>query len=222
MVTAIAPHFPDATADGRVVAMSLDFLITSLIVVIMPGTGVIYTVSVALSRGRRHGLIAAVGCTLGIVPHLMAAVLGLSAFIHTGALAFRILRYVGVAYLVFLAFAMIRSNSSSAFAESQAKDRTLRSVALRGILLNLLNPKLTIFFFAFLPQFLPGETTLNSLLSLGAVFMAMTFAVFAVYAVVAAMTRETLAASTTIRRRLEQSMGWLLIGFAAKLALADE
>jgi threonine/homoserine/homoserine lactone efflux protein len=202
--------------------MSFDFLATSLIVVIIPGTGVVYTVSVALTRGRRHGLIAAIGCTLGIVPHLIAAIFGLSAFLHAGALAFRILRFVGVAYLLFLAYTMIRSDTSGAFGDSDTAERTAGAVVRRGILLNLLNPKLTIFFFAFLPQFLPSETSIASLLGLGVVFMAMTLGVFAIYAVVAATMSRTFESSTTIRRRVEQSMGLLLAGFAARLAFTDD
>ncbi|MGA9597942.1 MAG: LysE family translocator [Acidimicrobiia bacterium] len=195
------------------------FLLTSLIVVVVPGTGVIYTVSVALARGRRQGIIAAFGCTLGIVPHLVAAVFGLSAFLQTGALAFRTLKYVGVVYLLFLSFTMIRSESKPTTTE--APERAAASVIGRGVLLNLLNPKLTLFFFAFLPQFLSRDASLASLLGLGLVFMAMTLAVFAVYATLAARLGETWAASTRIRRRVERSMGLLLAGFAVKLALTE-
>jgi threonine/homoserine/homoserine lactone efflux protein len=202
--------------------MSWDFLLTSLVVVVIPGTGVVYTVSVALARGQRHGLTAAVGCTLGIVPHLVAAVLGLSAFLHAGAIAFRILKYAGVAYLLFLAFTMIRSHTADALASANNDERTAGSVVLRGILLNLLNPKLTLFFFAFLPQFLSADTSLPPLLGLGLVFMAMTLAVFAGYAILAARMREAFASSTRVRRRLEQSMGLLLAGFAVRLALTEE
>jgi threonine/homoserine/homoserine lactone efflux protein len=142
--------------------------------------------------------------------------------LHAGALAFRVLRFVGVAYLLFLAYTMIRSDNSGAFGDTDTAERTSGAVVLRGILLNLLNPKLTIFFFAFLPQFLPSETSMASLLGLGVVFMAMTLGVFAVYAVVAAMMRKTFESSTTIRRRVEQSMGLLLAGFAARLAFTDD
>jgi threonine/homoserine/homoserine lactone efflux protein len=201
--------------------MSLEFLLTSLIVVVAPGTGVIYTVSVALARGRRDGLIASAGCTLGIVPHLMAAVFGLSAFLHAGALAFRVLKYVGVAYLLFLAYSMIRSETGSAPAGSEAQGRAAGSVILRGVLLNLLNPKLTLFFFAFLPQFLPSEASSAALLSLGSVFMAMTLVIFAGYAVLAAGVGVAFAEKSGIRRRIEQSMGLLLAGFALKLAFTE-
>jgi threonine/homoserine/homoserine lactone efflux protein len=201
--------------------VSFDFLMTSLIVVIIPGTGVIYTVSVALARGSRAGAIAAFGCTLGIVPHIVAAAFGLSAFLHAGALAFRILKYAGVAYLLFLAYSMIRSGSSQGIADRSADERSAGSTIIRGILLNVLNPKLTLFFFAFLPQFLSADATLPSLLGLGAVFMAMTFAVFAVYAILGGRLGTAFSASTTLRHRIEQSMGLLLAGFAVRLAVTE-
>jgi threonine/homoserine/homoserine lactone efflux protein len=201
--------------------VSVDFLLTSLIVVVIPGTGVIYTVSVAMSRGGRTGVIAAVGCTLGIVPHLIAAVFGLSAFLHAGALAFRILKYSGIAYLIFLSYSMIRSHSTTALDGRQPRERAAGAVVLRGILLNLLNPKLTLFFFAFLPQFLSSQASLPSLFGLGVVFMAMTFVVFAGYAGLAGKLGAAFASSTRIRRRIERSMGLLLAGFAVKLALTD-
>lgn len=206
----------------RVPDVSLDFLLTSLIVVVIPGTGVVYTVSVALSRGRSNGLIASIGCTLGIVPHLIAAVFGLSAFLHAGALAFRVLKYAGAAYLLYLAYTMIRSNAASALTDGESEEKASGSVVLRGVLLNLLNPKLTLFFFAFLPQFLSTETSLPSLLGLGLVFMAMTLMVFAGYAVLAARLRAAVSRDTQIQKRIEQSMGLLLAGFAVKLALTDQ
>jgi len=218
----VSPAFVRHAALRRVPAVSIDFLLTSLIVVVVPGTGVVYTVSIALSRGRRRGLVAAIGCTLGIVPHLLAAALGLSAFLHAGALAFRVLKYAGVAYLLYLAYGMIRSKDAGTLAQGDGGDSTGRSVVFRGILLNLLNPKLTLFFFAFLPQFLPSGASLPALLGLGLVFMAMTLAVFAAYAVLAARLSTAFSSSAKLRSRIEQSMGLLLAGFAVRLALVED
>ncbi len=200
--------------------MGFEFLITSLIVVVIPGTGVIYTVSVALAGGRRRGLIAAVGCTLGIVPHLLAAVFGLSGFMHAGALAFRVLKYAGVAYLLFLALSMARAKV--VFEDrGENPSRALR-VIVRGILVNLLNPKLTLFFFAFLPQFLSVDAATVSLLWLGATFMALTLAVFALYAVAAARVGEVFREKAGLRQWLQRSMAALLAGFAIKLAFTEQ
>lgn len=202
--------------------MGLEFLITSLIVVVIPGTGVIYTVSVALAHGRRRGLVAAIGCTLGIIPHLIAAVFGLSGFLHAGAIAFRILKFAGVIYLLFLAVSMLRSKGATSFDNDDPAPNGWASVVVRGVLLNLLNPKLTVFFFAFLPQFVPASATASTLLGLGAVFMVLTLAVFAIYAVIAARLGKAFATNSRVKRRLEKSMAGLLAGFAVKLALTDQ
>src|SRR6187399_432991 len=92
--------------------MSIDFLITSLIIVASPGTGVLYTLAAGLSRGSKASVVAAFGCTLGIVPHMAAAILGLAALLHTSALAFQTFKYVGVAYLIYMAWSALRERGA--------------------------------------------------------------------------------------------------------------
>src|SRR5690606_41654229 len=82
--------------------MSIEFLLTSLVIVVSPGAGVLYTLAAGLSRGARASIVAAFGCTLGIVPHIAAAVTGLAAVLHTSALAFEIIKYLCVAYLLYM------------------------------------------------------------------------------------------------------------------------
>jgi threonine/homoserine/homoserine lactone efflux protein len=172
--------------------MTTEFLLTTLIVVATPGTGVLYTLAAGLSRGARASVIAAAGCTLGIVPHMVAAITGLAALLHTSALAFEILKYLGVAYLLYMAWSTFRDQS--AFAVEEAAPVSAVKVITSGILINILNPKLTIFFFAFLPQFVRVTEPQASLrmLELSAVFMLVTFAVFVVYGVFAASIRSHL------------------------------
>ncbi len=211
--------------------MSPEFLVTSLIVVVIPGTGVLYTVSSALGGGLRIGLFAAVGCTLGIVPHLLAAMLGLSGVMQAGAVAFEVVRYAGVAYLVYMGLSMLREGGMLQFddeagprgGEQRAWGGAMTAVVRRGVLLNLLNPKLTVFFFAFLPQFLDGEAgPLDPrLMGLGAVFMLMTLAVFAGYAYASAAFRTFVLGAPAVRRWIQRSLGAVLIGFAARLAATD-
>ena len=136
--------------------MSWEFLLTALIVVVSPGTGVLYTLATGLSRGARASIVAAFGCTLGIVPHMAAAILGLAALLHTSALAFQTLKYAGVAYLLYMAWMTLKE--SGALNVEKQPERSSRQVIVHAILINILNPKLTIFFFAFLPQFVPAET----------------------------------------------------------------
>jgi threonine/homoserine/homoserine lactone efflux protein len=203
--------------------MSIEFLLTSLVVVLIPGTGVIYTVSSSISGGWRRGLFAAVGCTLGIVPHILAALLGLSAIMQTGAVVFEVVRWAGVAYLIFIGISMIRNAGTLPLDDGNVSDDTMNRVIWRGILLNVLNPKLTVFFFAFLPQFLDAPSGLldAKLVGLGGVFMLMTLAVFAIYALVSAAVRDLVLAAPVVRKWLERTLGAFLIGFAAKLAFTD-
>ncbi len=203
--------------------MSVEFLLTSLVVAAIPGTGVVYTVSSAIGGGRRRGLIAAIGCTLGIIPHIMAAMLGLSAIMQAGAVVFEMVRWAGVAYLAFLGVSMIRSAGALPLDDENASDDPMGPVVRRGILLNVLNPKLTLFFFAFLPQFLDASPGLldTELIWLGVVFMLVTLVVFAVYAAASAAVRDLVLAVPVAHRWIERAFGALLIGFAAKLAVTD-
>lgn len=192
--------------------ISIEFLITSLIVVLIPGTGVVYTVSTGLVQGRRASLFAALGCTAGIIPHLLATVLGLAAVMHTSALAFQALKFAGVAYLFYVAYVTWRDKSAFAVDE-KLSGSTASALVVKAFLLNILNPKLTIFFLAFLPQFVRPDTAepLMQLLLLGAVFMLMTFVVFAVYGLLAHVFRKTVIES-------QQVQSWLRRGFAATFA----
>ena len=203
--------------------MSVEFLITSLVVVLIPGTGVIYTVSTGLVQGRRASVYAALGCTAGIVPHLLATVLGLAAVMHTSALAFQLLKYAGVAYLFYVAYATWRDKSAFALDGSLSR-ATASGVVIKAVLLNILNPKLTIFFLAFLPQFVePGATQpLLPLLVLSAVFLAMTFAVFVVYGFVAHAFRRLVIESAAVQRWLRYSFAAAFAGLGARLALSEK
>lgn len=203
--------------------MSVEFLLTSLIVALIPGTGVVYTVSSALVGGWRRGLVASVGCTLGIVPHVLAAMLGLSGIMQAGSVAFEVVRYAGVAYLVFMGIAMIRDAGNLPLDDGEAPADPAGRIVRRGVLLNLLNPKLTLFFFAFLPQFLdasPGMFYVG-LVWLAGVFMLVTFMVFAGYAFASAAVRDLVLDAPAVRRWMERAFGAVLIGFAARLALTD-
>ena len=170
--------------------MDIAFLITSLVVVATPGTGVIFTLAAGLARGARASVVAAFGCTLGIVPHLAAAVLGLSALLYTSALAFEVLKLLGVGYLLYMAYRTVRDEGALRVDASEDA-RSSMQVIISAITVNLLNPKLSIFFFAFLPQFVRADDPvwLGRMLELSAVFMAMTFVVFAAYGLFAAAVR---------------------------------
>jgi threonine/homoserine/homoserine lactone efflux protein len=202
--------------------LSLNFLITCLIVVLIPGTGVIFTVSTGLTAGKRASVFAALGCTAGIVPHLLASVLGLSALLHTSALAFEALKYAGAAYLLYLAYATWRDRSAFAMNDTPTI-ASARSLMVRGLLLNILNPKLTIFFLAFLPQFVTSGASAPALqmLLLSSVFMAMTFAVFVIYGLLANVFRRAVIESPRVQNWLRRSFSAAFAGLGLNLAFAQ-
>ncbi|MFA1546076.1 LysE family translocator [Actinomadura chokoriensis] len=201
--------------------MSIAFLVTTLIVVATPGTGAIYALSAGLSHGRRASVVAALGCTLGIVPHMVAAITGMAALLHTSATAFQFVKYLGVAYLLYMAWAMLK-DTDPIVAEAETAPRPAGRVIASGILLNLLNPKLTIFFFSFLPQFVdaaePGHVLRT--LQLGTVFMLVTLAVFAAYGVLAASVRDHVTTRPRLMAWLRRSFAGSFVALSAKLALA--
>ena len=192
--------------------MTPEFLITTLIIVASPGTGAIYTIAAGLSRGARASVVAALGCTLGIVPHIGAAMLGLAALLHASALAFNALKYAGVAYLLWMAWNSLREKGALSVEGAQDRRSDLRVIA-DGVLINILNPKLSIFFVAFLPQFVSADEA-SPLLRMGelsGVFMLATFVVFAIYGVFAAAMRDHVVTRPRV-------MAWMRRGFAAAFA----
>ena len=203
--------------------LSLEFLVTSLIVVLIPGTGVIYTVSTSLAQGRKASVFAALGCTAGILPHLMATVLGLAAIMHTSAIAFQALKYAGVAYLLYVAYATWRDKPAFAIDETPST-RTATGLVAKAFLLNILNPKLTIFFLAFLPQFVLLGTTepLFQLLLLSAVFMVMTFVVFVAYGFLAHAFRKAVIESPRVQTWLRRGFAATFVGLGTSLALTEK
>ena len=199
--------------------MSTGFLVTSLVVVVSPGTGVLYTLSAGLSRGHRASVVAALGCTLGIVPHMAAAILGLAALLHTSAVAFQTLKFAGVAYLLFLAWRTVRDKSALTVDETEPKSAL--GVIVSGVLIDILNPKLTIFFFAFLPQFVGSGDAHPSLrmLELSAVFMLVTLVVFVGYGIFAAAVRNHVISRPQVMTWMRRAFGGAFVALAGRLAV---
>ncbi|WFU42020.1 LysE family translocator [Bradyrhizobium sp. CB82] len=202
--------------------MTWSFLLTSLIVIASPGTGVLYTLAAALTRGSRASVAAAFGCTLGIVPHMTAAMLGLAAVLHTSALAFSALKWCGVVYLLYMSWQALRETGALAV-EDRIAERSSWRVIVTGFLINILNPKLSIFFLAFLPQFIATDEAhvLARMLELSGAFMAMTFAVFVVYGLFAASLRERVMSRPRVMAWLRRSFAAGFAALGAKLAFAE-
>ncbi|MFQ1701173.1 LysE family translocator [Loktanella agnita] len=200
--------------------ISLQFIFTALVVCIAPGTGVIYTLALGLGQGRRAAIAAAVGCTFGIVPHLAAATLGLAALLHTSALLFQVIKFAGVAYLLYLAWQALQSDGALAVRADNAGQSSF-AIARRGALINILNPKLSIFFLALLPPFLSGNpaTATAEMVGLGVIFMAMTFVIFVIYGVFAAFARDWVLQSAAIMRWLGRAFAGIFAALGLRLAL---
>jgi threonine/homoserine/homoserine lactone efflux protein len=204
--------------------MSAEFLLTSLVVVATPGTGVVYTLAAGLARGARASLVAAVGCTLGIVPHMAAAITGLAALLHTSAVAFGVLKYLGVGYLLYLAWSTLREKGALAVEKEEDVPGSARKTITIAVLINILNPKLTIFFFAFLPQFVDagGTQAVLHMLGLSAVFMLITLVVFAVYGVFAAAVRNQVISRPRVLAWMRRVFAGSFVALSAKLAFTRQ
>lgn len=201
--------------------MSLEYLLTSLVVVASPGTGVLYTLASGLSHGKRASALAAFGCTLGIVPHMLAALTGLASLLHTSAMAFHWLKLLGVVYLLYLAWSLLRQRGIALAATSQEPLPAKRLIG-NGVLINLLNPKLTLFFLAFLPQFVDtGQSPLVHMLELSFAFMLLTFAVFMVYGISAAAARQRVLARPRVLAWLRRAFAASFLALGVRLALAE-
>ena len=201
--------------------MSIDFLVTSLVVIVAPGTGVLYTLSAGLSRGSRASVVAAFGCTLGILPHMVAAILGLAALLRASAPAFEVFKYLGVAYLLYMAWHTLREQGTLRV-QADASGRPALRVIVTAVLINLLNPKLSIFFLAFLPQFVNVSEAhpLARMFALSAVFMALTFVVFVGYGLLAASVRTHVVSRPRVMAWLRRTVAGAFVALGVKLALA--
>ena len=202
--------------------MSIEFLILSLIVVVSPGAGAVYTLSAALSRGAANGIVAAIGCTLGIVPHLLAALTGVATFLHANPLAFDALRYLGIAYLLYMAVDTLRETGPLRL-EGEAPARSHARIVTNAVLINLLNPKLSLFFIAFLLHFIGSDPAgaLPQMLALSGVFMAMTLLVFILYALGAALVRRHVMERPSILVWLRRLFAGAFFALGARLAFVD-
>jgi threonine/homoserine/homoserine lactone efflux protein len=203
--------------------VSIDFLLTSLIVIVSPGTGVLFTLAAGLSRGRRASVVAAFGCTLGIVPHMAAAIMGLAALLHTSALAFQTLKYLGVAYLLYMAWSALKEHGALRVEKDDSGPRSPRQVIVSAILINILNPKLSIFFLAFLPQFVSADEAhpLSRMLALSAIFMLLTFVVFVGYGLFAAAIRSHVISRPRVLTWMRRAFAGAFAALGAKLAFAE-
>ena len=202
------------------IRMTYDFYITSLIVVLVPGTGVVYTISNGLFRGRVASSVAAFGCTLGILPHILTSLLGISVLLNTNEIIFQLFKLVGVMYLFYLAFNIWMQDGIIAVGKPKDKKSFIR-ICFRGFMINILNPKLSIFFLAFLPQFIPINEVfpLKLMFTMSAIFMALTLIIFLIYGATASRFRDYVISSPVLTQWIQRSFAVAFAAFGLKLAL---
>jgi threonine/homoserine/homoserine lactone efflux protein len=201
--------------------MSIEFILTSIVVILLPGTGVLYTLAVGLGQGQKASIIAAFGCTLGIVPHALAGIIGLAALLHASATAFQVIKVLGVIYLLYMAWNVLREKGGLRVSEEKTTVKPAK-IIISGILLNVLNPKLSLFFLAFLPQFVPStsENPTTMMLGLALIFMFLTFVVFVGYGAAAAATRDYVISRPKVMKWLRRSFAGAFGVLSLKLALS--
>ncbi len=204
--------------------MTPEFYLTSLVIIATPGTGAIYTVAAGLSGGKRAGFIAAFGCTMGIIPHMIAAISGLAALLYTSVMAFQLLKYLGVIYLIYMAWVMFHGHGMLSLSGQETDQKNQGQVIRSAILINVLNPKLSIFFFAFLPQFVSAGNgpAFGQMLKLSLMFMLLTFIIFSVYGVLAASVRQYVLSGTAVQSRMQRGFAIAFAGLAVQLAFTRQ
>lgn len=202
--------------------MSVEFLLTSLVVILLPGTGVLYTLAIGLGRGLFPSIAAAFGCTLGIIPAAMASIVGLAAILHTSAIAFQVIKYLGVAYLFYMAWTILKDGGALDVKEERTIASPLK-IAINGCLINVLNPKLSFFFMAFLPQFVPAGTEYANglMILLALVFMVLTFLVFVIYGAFASAARNLIISKPNVMAWMKRIFAGTFGFLGVKLALSD-
>ncbi len=198
--------------------ISFEFLVTSLIIVLIPGSGVVFTISVALFKSRKESILAAFGCTLGIVPHLFISILSLFTLFSLDNIFFEVVKYLGIVYLIYLSFSLFRDKGILKI-ENKNLSSNNYEIVLKAIMINLLNPKLSIFFLSFLPQFISSDTSslLTDILILSLIFMLMTFIVFVMYAIFASRMKNKLFKSKENQKSIQKVFAVVFALFAFKL-----
>jgi threonine/homoserine/homoserine lactone efflux protein len=161
------------------------FVLAALGLLVIPGPAVLYIVTRSAAQGRRAGLASVLGIELGSLVHSIAAAIGLSAILTTSALAFTIVKYVGSAYLIYLGIRTLMTKTDTA-EERNSPSRTYMQLFGKGFLVNLLNPKTALFFYAFLPQFVDPSrgTAVQQILFLGALFVILATCTDSTYALI--------------------------------------
>ena len=194
--------------------------LASLALAIVPGPAVLYIVTRSVSQGRAAGVASVAGIHVGTVAHVVAAALGLSALLMRSVLAFSVVKYAGAAYLIYLGISTLRQNGEQG-GSVDLREQSLRRIFNQGIVVNVLNPKTALFFFAFLPQFVePGRGAVAlQMVLLGLVFIVVAFTSDTIYALVSSGLGHRLRSSARFARRQRNLSGGVYLALGVSTAL---
>ncbi len=199
------------------------FCLTSVLILVIPGPAVLFIVTRSLEHGRQAGLVSMLGVEAGGLVHVLFATVGLSAVLASSATAFSVVKYAGAAYLVWLGLGRLLREGPALPAEVRATPASYARIFRQGAVVNVLNPKVTIFVLAFLPQFVDradGHVALQ-ILGLGLVYTAIATLSDGLYAVAAGSLGDRLRRSAVVRRRIERGSGVIYLALGGVAALAD-
>lgn len=199
------------------------FITASTLLALAPGPDILFVLTQSMSKGSRSGIVIALGLCSGLIFHTTAVALGVAVIFQTSALAFSLLKFVGAAYLLYLAFMAFKDASKSKLESSKSR-LSLVSLYKRGILMNITNPKVSIFFLAFLPQFTNPEVgnVTGQIFTLGALFMLCAFVVFTLISLLAGRVGAWFSKTKNGEKILNRVSGTIFAALAIKLAFTSK
>lgn len=199
------------------------FVVTSIAVILMPGPAMVFVISNGLTRGPKPSISAALGTTTGVFFHMFCAAFGLAVILKTSAIAFTVVKVAGAAYLVYLAIKTLMSKDPLAN-QLDESSKPGNSIFWQGIFINILNPKLSIFFLAFLPQFIDPalSSATYQTLALGMIFIAMTILIFIGYGLFASLLRKKVLNSPRILKAIKWCFASVFLALGLRLALSEK
>ncbi|MGE7665196.1 LysE family translocator [Ureibacillus composti] len=201
----------------------ISFLGAAIVLTLMPGPDNLFTLTQSMAKGKNAGIYTTLGLCTGLLVHITAATIGISALIYQSAFAFTVVKYAGAAYLLFLAYKSFREKDSS-FNLKHQDNLDYRSLYKKGVIMNLLNPKVSLFFLAFFPQFINYENGNVSaqMLGFGILFLIQTLVIFTLISIFAGKVGDLLRKNTSISKKMNMIQGTLFTLIGLKIAFSEK
>lgn len=198
--------------------ISIEFIIAATIVALIPGTGVIYTLSVAINSNKKNMFLALVGCTLGIIPHIIISISILYFLLNINHTFLTIVKFAGVLYLFYLSYMLYKSDALF-LSDNTTNSKT--KILLHSIVINLLNPKLIIFLISFIPQYISSENEIENFIYLSLIFMIITFIVFIIYGLFAVYIKEKIFNTTQKKIMIQKIFSFIFFIICIQILVSN-